>query len=91
MMREWGRAKRQRNKLLRLIARILTEIKRHAKRQEGKLPIGAPKAMQLFNDLLNLRNDLAHCAMRRDPRPANSAITQVKEIVNGLDDCIHNL
>ena len=60
MMGEWQLAKRE-------------------KRDLPDLPISnvkhGVKSIELFNDLHDLRNDLAHCGMRPDPRRANRAIT----------------
>ena len=71
MMGELGRAKRE-------------------KRDLPNLPISnvkhGEKSIELFNDLHVLRNDMAHCGMRSNPIPANRAITQIKNIVERLND-----
>ena len=73
MVGEWGRAKQE--------GRDLPDV-----------PISGveygQESMQLFNDLHDLRNDLAHCGMRPDPRRAKRAITQVENIVKRLNDFI---
>lgn len=76
MMGEWGRAKREKRDLPDL---PISNVKHGA------------KSIELFNDLHDLRNDLAHCGMRSDPRRANRAITQVKNIAEGLNDFIRDI
>ena len=66
MMGEWQLAKREKRDLPNL---PISNVKHGA------------KSIELFNDLHDLRNDLAHCGMRPDPRRANRAITQVENIV----------
>lgn len=46
---------------------------------------------QLWNDLTEIRNDLAHCGMRKDPKSAkklqekaNKIFPQLEEIANSL-------
>lgn len=76
MMRECGHAKREKRDLPNL---PIINIKHGA------------KSIELFNDLHDLRNDLAHCGMRSAPRQANRAITQVKKIVERLNDLIRDI
>ena len=76
MMGEWGQAKQE--------GRDLPDV-----------PISGVKygqeSMQLFNDLHDLRNDLAHCGMRPDPRRARRAVTQVENIVKRLNNFIQKI
>ena len=67
----------------------------HAKRQGDKLPNVAmnkvehgQEAMELFNNLNDLRNDLAHCGMRSSPIAADKAINNIEKIVKNLEDFI---
>ena len=67
----------------------------HAKRQGGKLPnvemsavAHGQEAMELFNNLNDLRNDLAHCGMRFNPIPFDKAIKNVKKRVKNLENFI---
>ena len=76
MMGEWQLAKREKRNLPDL---PISNVKHGA------------KSIELFNDLHDLRNDLAHCGMRPDPRRANRAITQVKNIVERLNDFIRDI
>ena len=76
MLGECGRAKREKRDLPN---RPISNVKHGA------------KSIKLFNDLHDLRNDLAHCGMRPYPRRANQAITQVKNIVEGLNDFIRDI
>ena len=73
MMGEWQRAKREKRNLPNL---PISDVKH------------GEKSMELFNDLQDLRNDLAHCGMRPDPRRANRAIAQVKNLVERLNDFV---
>ena len=76
MMGEWQLAKREKRDLPNL---PISNVKHGA------------KSIELFNDLHDLRNDLAHCGMRPDPRRANRAIAQVEKIVERLDGFIRDI
>ena len=71
------------------------QLAKREKRDLPDLPISdvehGAKSIELFNDLHDLRNDLAHCGMRPDPRRANRAITQVKNIVETLNEFIRDI
>ncbi len=76
MMGECGRAKREKRALPNL---PIINIKHGV------------KSIELFNDLHNLRNDLAHCGMRSNPISANRAIIQVEKIVERLNDLVRDI
>ena len=95
MMGKWGRADRKGGFWSWIIMQRTARKFMQAKRQEGKSSHvamntveHAQEAMRLFNNLNDLRNDLAHCGMRSDPITAKSAIDNVKKRVKNLEDFI---
>lgn len=88
--KDWINERREVEEMLGKCGRAKRE-----KRDLPDLPISnvehGTKSIELFNDLHDLRNDLAHCGMRSHPRRANQAINQVKNIVERLNAFIHDI